>query len=212
MQAASSTPNKDAAMALVSRSLRVFPCNPDKTPMVKAWEQSASSSPFAVAVKWDATPGALPAIPVGAHGMVVIDCDRKQGGPDGVEAFHSLCTERGVDLSSAFVVETPSSGLHFYFLTQTSYGNSSSSLPEGIDVRGVGGYVIAPGAALPDGRSYRHVAGSWDALPSLPDALAALLREKRTVTLPDLSECTVDAIMRSISPLSNSARWRDGLI
>jgi hypothetical protein len=56
-------------------------------------------------------------------------------------------------MSGAFVVGTPSSGLHFYFRTTTPYGNSSGSLPDGIDVRGKGGYVIGPGATLPDGRS-----------------------------------------------------------
>ena len=162
--------------------------------MVKAWEQAASSSPFAVSVKWDATPEAIPAFPVGAHSLVVIDCDRKQGGPDGVKAFHALCAERGVDLSTAFVVETPSSGLHFYFSTQMPYGNSRGSLPDGIDVRGVGGYVIAPGATLPDGRSYRLVAGTWDTIPALPDALAALLREKRPATRVDLSGSAVEAL------------------
>lgn len=56
-----------------------------------------------------------------------------------------------------------------------------------IDVRGLGGYVIAPGATLPDGRSYRIVQGSWDAIPSLPESLAAFLQEKRSTVTPALS-------------------------
>jgi hypothetical protein len=147
--------------------------------MVKDWEDAASNRPFAVGLKWDAAPDALPAIPVGAHGLVVIDCDRKPNGVDGVTAFDALCIEQDIDLSRAFVIETPSGGLHFYFSTQTPYSNSRGSLPAGIDVRGAGGYVIAAGAVLPDGRRYRHVAGSWDAmLPPLPEALAAFLKEE----------------------------------
>lgn len=181
------SPNKEAALSLVSQGLHIFPCNPDKTPMVAAWEQSAINSPFAVGIKWDATPDALPAIPVGAHGIVVIDCDRKRAGIDGVAAFTVLCAENRIDLSDAFVVETPSTGLHFYWRTDTPFGNSRGSLPNAIDVRGVGGYVIAPGATLPDGRSYRHLAGSWDALPPLPDALATFLKAKRPATAPEPS-------------------------
>jgi hypothetical protein len=173
------TTNKDAALSLVSLGLRIFPCTPEKTPLVTGWEHAASSSPFAVSVRWDATPEALPAIPVGAHGLVVIDCDRKPNGPDGVAAFKTLCTEQGIDLSATFAVHSPSGGVHLYFRTETPYSNSRGSLPDGIDVRGVCGYVIPPGAVLPDGRSCRHVAGSWDAIPPLPDALASLLREKR---------------------------------
>jgi hypothetical protein len=182
------TTNKDAALAMASLGLHVFPCNPDKTPKVAAWEQSASASPFDIAVKWDAAPDSMPGLPVGAHGLVVIDADKRASGPNGVEAFVTLCAENRIDLSSAFVVETPSSGLHFYFSTTTPYSNSSGSLPKGIDVRGKGGYVIGPGATLPNGRSYRIVGGSWDTIPPLPDALAAFLREKRPATpsmLPD---------------------------
>jgi Bifunctional DNA primase/polymerase, N-terminal len=182
-----SSPNKDAAMALVSRGLRIFPCNLDKTPMVAAWEQNASNSPFAVSVKWDSAPDALPAVPVGAHGIVVIDCDRKPNRPDGVAAFHALCAESAIDLLSALVVETPSGGLHYYFRTETPYSNSPGSLPDGIDVRGKGGFVIAPGATLPDGRSYKHIAGSWDAIPALPEALAGFLKAKRPTETPVLT-------------------------
>ncbi len=147
--------NKNSALALASLGLHIFPCNPDKTPKVAAWEQTASASPFDIAVKWDNAPDSLPGLPIGAHGLVVIDADRKSGGPDGVAAFVALCAKQGIDLSGAFVVETPSSGLHFYFSTTTPYSNSSGFLPKGIDVRGKGGYVIGPGATLPDGRSYR---------------------------------------------------------
>jgi hypothetical protein len=184
MQAPSQSANKDAALALVNQGLRVFPCKPDKTPMVAAWEQAASNSPFAVGLH---PTEALPAIPVGLHGLVVIDCDRKPSGPDGVAAFHQLCAKLGVDLSNSFVVETPSRGLHFYYRTETAYGNSRGTLPEGCDVRGVGGYVIAPGATLPDGRSYRHLAGSWQTIPALPDALAAHLKAKRSTVVSEPS-------------------------
>lgn len=171
------SPNKAAALQLANLGFRIFPCRADKTPMVSAWEDAATNSPFAVGIRWDAEPDALPAIPVGTHGLVVIDCDRKRG-VDGVAAFHALCADHRIDLSNAFVVETPNSGIHVYWRSDVMFGNSRGSLPDGIDVRGVGGYVIAPGAMLPDGRSYGHVAGSWDALPTLPEALASFLKPK----------------------------------
>lgn len=170
--------NQAAALALASQGLHVFPCNPDKTPKIAAWEQNATNNTFSIEAKWQGNPQLLPGLPVGAHGLVVIDADRKPDGPDGVAAFHSLCAAHSIDLSSAFVVETPSTGFHFYFRSDAAYGNSRGSLPAGIDVRGKGGYVIAPGAILPDGRAYKVVHGSWDAVPALPDALAAMLRPK----------------------------------
>jgi hypothetical protein len=166
-----SSANKEAALALASRGLRIFPCKSDKTPRVAAWEQTATNSPFAVAMKWEAAPDSLAALPVGPHGLVVIDADRKAGGADGVAAFHELCAERGIDLSTAFIVQTPSGGLHFYWRTDAPYGNSRGSLPDGIDVRGLGGYVIALeprcrmdaaiGTSTAPGTQYRRSLRRW---------------------------------------------------
>ena len=165
----------------------VFPCrySPEtqehkesKKPIWDEWEQRATNNALKLIAAWQGASHLMPAIPVGAHGLLVIDCDRKPNGPDGVAAFTALCAERGIALDSAFVVETPSTGLHFYWRTEAPYGNSRGSLPAGIDCRGIGGFCVAPGAVLPDGRAYRIVQGTWDAIPTLPDALAALLRPK----------------------------------
>lgn len=69
------TTNKEAALSLASMGLRIFPCNGKKKPMVSDWEQAATSSPFSLGMTWETHPEALPAIPVGAHGFLVIDCD-----------------------------------------------------------------------------------------------------------------------------------------
>ncbi len=138
-----------------------------------------------LSLHWSKHLDALPAIPVGTHGLVVLDCDRKADGPDGVRAFEALCKHEGIDLRESFAISTPSGGVHFYFATAVAYGNSSGSLPDGIDVRGKGGYVIGPGATLPDGRSYRLAYGEWDAIPALPDALAKYLRPKLPLREPD---------------------------
>jgi hypothetical protein len=184
--------NQDAAMHLAT-IFHIFPCKylpatqerkESKKPIWEAWEPSATNNTLKLTAAWQGAPDLLPGIPVGAHGLVVIDCDRKANGPDGVAAFTALCAERDIDLSSGFVVETPSTGLHFYWRTDTPYSNSRGGLPNGIDVRAVGGFCVGPGAILPDGRSYRIVARTWDAPPSLPDALAALLREKQPARLP----------------------------
>jgi len=177
--------NRDAALSLARTGLRIFPCRPDKTPVIAEWEGRASGSPFQLGIWWDASPEALPAIPVGAHGIVVIDCDRHHAGIDGVSNFHALCAEHDIDLSNAFVVETPSTGLHYYFLSDEVFTGEVGKIAAAVDVRSDKNYVIAPGATLPDGRSYRHQAGSWDAIPALPESLAAFLKAKRPATAPE---------------------------
>lgn len=69
--------NLSAALTLANMGYRVFPCTPDKKPIVAAWEQNATSSALKIQAKWQGNPQLIPAITVGAHGLVVIDCDRK---------------------------------------------------------------------------------------------------------------------------------------
>ena len=78
------------------------------------------------------------------------------------------------------LVKTPNGGLHVYFRQPNgeALGNGRGSLPPGIDVRGAGGFVVGPGARLPDGRGWTAVAGRspiHDA-PPMPQWLVAMLR------------------------------------
>jgi len=169
--------NQSAALALASLGLHIFPCNPSKTPIWKEWEQNATDNTLKIEATWQSSPHLLPGLPVGAHGLVVIDCDVKDG-KNGVVAFHALCQEHRIDLSSAFIVDTPSGGQHFYWRSDKAFRNSVGTVAPGIDVRSSGAFVVAPGATLPDGRAYKMVQGSWDTIPALPLALAELLIPK----------------------------------
>lgn len=170
------------AQSLAKAGLHAFPCGPDKRPLVK-WRASSTDDPARLALLWRAN--ALPAIDLAASGLIVIDCDR-HGGPDGVAAFLGLIERYGLP-AGVPVVETPSGGRHYVFTQPEGepLGNATGELPKGIDVRGSGGYVIAPGAALPDGRAWRQIAGPDLAgaficgmIPVLPAWLEGMLRPR----------------------------------
>jgi len=166
--------NLETATRLAEGGFSVFPCGQDRKPLVK-WRDVSTSDPKLVRLWWDRWPDAIPAIDCGKSGLVVIDADR-HGGPDGVAAFEALAEKHGLP-EGVPVVETPRQGQHFYFRNSDELGNSSGSLPLGIDVRGVGGFVFAPGAVLSDGKT-------WQARDSL-DSFIAAFRERR---IPDLSD------------------------
>jgi len=187
--------NHKAAEALVSSGFRIFPANSDKTPCVTSWQTRASLS----LTLFSAFPDSVPALPAGANGLVIFDLDRKNG-KDGVAAFAELCASIGVDPSGTLTAETPSDGRHVYYRTAEAFGNSAALLPAGVDVRGAGGYCIAPGATLPDGRAYRIVQGSLDSIAPLPDALAAFLKRKGTPETPTLP---------TVAPVSQNATERE---
>jgi Bifunctional DNA primase/polymerase, N-terminal len=171
--------NITAALALASAGIKIFPAGADKRPLVKGWQEAATCNADQICTWWDGA-AALPAIPCGQNNLVVIDCDRHDGGADGVAAFKSLVTAHGGLPSQVPLVKTPNGGLHVYFGQPNgeALGNGRGSLPPGIDVRGAGGFVVGPGARLPDGRGWTAMVGRspiHDA-PPMPQWLVVMLR------------------------------------
>ena len=85
-----------------------------------------------------------------------------------LEADHSA-------LPKTFTVKTPSGGRHLHFTSPQPIGNSTGALPKGIDIRGKGGYVLAPGSTV-DGKPY-EIADAADVAPA-PQWLLDLIGRK----------------------------------
>ena len=149
-------PNFAAALDLAAAGVPVFPAGPDKRPLLVGWQEKASTEPGQIHKWWLAHPAALPAIVVGRAGLIVIDCDRHPGGNDGIKAFNRLVSANGGNLADVPMTKTARGGAHLFFKQPKgkALGNGRGELPDGIDVRGVGGFVIAPGAVLPDGKRW----------------------------------------------------------
>jgi hypothetical protein len=178
-------PNLTAALCLAAAGLPVFPAGPDKRPLLVGWQERASTEEEQIRDWWHAHPAALPAIVVGRAGLVVIDCDRHPGGNDGIKAFNRLVSANGAKLANVPVTRTARGGAHLFFKQPKGepLGNGRGELPNGIDVRGVGGFLIAPGAVLPDGKRWQSVNGR----PSLTDA-------HKAGTIPELPQWLADII------------------
>ena len=172
--------NLDVALALAAAGIATFPCQPGGSDAKKPcrgvfWRKESTTDLRAIERWWTAWPDAAPAIDLAKAGLLVIDADR-HGGPDGVAIWDELSLDHDV---RAPTVDTPSGGKHVYFRQPDGLrlGNSRGSLPKGIDVRGDGGYVLAPGAVMADGRTYA-AHGALEETPPLPDWLADLLQSK----------------------------------
>ena len=187
--------NLEVALSLAQAGLFVHPCNANKAPMV-AWGTEAdrrgvgsSCNPSVVDAWWRVMPTAIPGVNTGKCRLIVVDCDRHGGQNDGVTAFWDLAAGHGGIPEGCPIVTTPSEGRHVYFALPDGFmhGNSSGRLPPGIDIRGVGGQVIAPGAALPDGRRWQRAEGAPDlgeafaagTIPVLPGWLADIIRASK---------------------------------
>jgi len=165
------THNHKVALDLAARGIRVFPCRWEdgppgsdghpqwraKSPMPRVkWTVQATTDIEIINAWWLAAPLALVGMPLEQLNMVVLDPDRHPGGPDGVAAIDGMAQTYPGLLEGPYV-KTPQ-GLHYFFLQPTPrLGNAQGSLPPGINVRGDGGYVIAPGSQLPDGKTWQLI-------------------------------------------------------
>lgn len=176
--------NLETAVALARTGLAVFPCQSGgeraKQPMpFLRWREASTTDEQQIAAWWRKWPDAAPALDLAKCGLIVIDADRHDLDHDGVEAFGALMAANGFDPDSAPIVATPSQGNHHFFRQPAgrAFGNGRGNLPAGVDVRGHGGYVIAPGTVMADGRVY-ELHGNLDEAPELPDWLIALLEAR----------------------------------
>src|SRR6266516_2951721 len=162
-QGPQSLDNRQLAKALASLGLFIFPCGENKKPKPEIkWRALSTTGPHKLDEWWDRWPDALPAIDLAKSILIVLDGDRhpnKDGVVeyDGVAATERLFIEHGTNPAKIPTVLTPGGGRHYYFMQSDGsepFGNGRGALPQGVDVRGCGGYVIAPGTRLRDGRGY----------------------------------------------------------
>jgi len=184
----------EAALRLAEAGLHVFPLystdaagvcsclaraaceSPGKHPMTTNGLHAATTKASAVAGMWRVSPGANIGIATEPSGLVVIDVDGKDGRA-GPENWRRLVDRCGTGLEDTPIVDTASgTGFHVYYQTAVHRIRSLNGvLAEGIDIKAVGGYVVAPGSVIA-GRAYAFREGhGLDRLRPLPPSLAARL-------------------------------------
>ena len=149
------SPTLAAAVDLANRGWSVFPVR-GKIPWIPKEQGGRGCLDATQDVKmiegwWGRWPSAGIGLATGApSGVWVLDVD----GQDGERALRALEREHG-DLPSTVEALTPR-GRHLYWRLppQVDLRCSASRVASGIDVRGTGGYVVAPPSRHPDGGWY----------------------------------------------------------
>ncbi|WP_324653776.1 bifunctional DNA primase/polymerase [Georgenia sp. H159] len=145
---ASSAPSLElAALAYAQAGVPVFPCLPEgKAPLTQRGFHDASRDSRQVGVWWRHWPEANIGLSTGAaSGIDVVDIDMHDG--EGGFAGFERARQAGLVASWAWLVRTPSGGVHAYY----PHGPEQRSWALGtahVDFRGDGGYVIAPPSRL----------------------------------------------------------------
>lgn len=117
-------------------------------------------------------------------GIWVLDVD----GEDGEASLRDLLQKYG-DLPKTKEAITGSGGRHIYFLMppDTKVFNSVKTLAPGLDVRGDGGYVVAPPSIHPNGKSYEWSENSAETIQAAPEWLLNLLKKPINSPIPGVA-------------------------
>ena len=185
------SPLGQAAVDYARRGYWVFPCEPrGKKPLgrlVPHGLNQASNDPAVIADWWTKQPNANIGISCGPSKLVVVDVDPRHGGDESIRDLMAKYPEMDDTLTG----ETGGGGWHLCFLAPAvPISNSTGSLAPGLDVRGVGGYIVAPPSIHPDGKAYEWMAG-YGIEEKLPAKLPLPLIEALT-TSPDGADAPVD--------------------
>jgi hypothetical protein len=186
--------NYTIAIRLARTGIFVLPCSAEtKAPRLPSWPTRATNIPNGVAYYWERYGrDSMPGIAMGKSGLVAVDIDVKNG-IDGRAAF-DLLLDQHEELPRCPATKSPSGGYHLIFrqpVGREPLGNATGALPPGIDIRGVGGQIIAPGAVRDTGEFYDSVAGWPDlaesyaagTVPEIPAWLVAIIETKPAAAL-----------------------------
>lgn len=148
----------EAALRYAAEGIIVFPTRPDKKPYILDWGNAASANADQIRKWWKRWPSAGIAMPTGDRtGRLVIDLDPRHGADQSV----AVMEEEYGPLPPTLEVETGGGGRHLHFqLRGLDIHNSAGELAPGVDVRGVGGYVILPPSFHPNGNRYGWANGN----------------------------------------------------
>lgn len=164
-----------AALDYAGRGWPVFPCVPNgKAPITENGFKDAVVDEVQIRRWWKGNPNANIGIATGsASGLVVVDVDVRDGKP-GMESLLELApagweTLQGVSWSG---------GYHYFFLHPGHPLGCKNGLLPGLDVKGDGGYIIAPPSRIQN-ETYRWRNDSE--IAPLPEAVIHRFRPRQAV-------------------------------
>lgn len=126
----------------------------EKTPLTPNGFKAATRFPRIIERWWSDWPDAAVGLPTGEKtGFFALDIDNKPGGANGFDWLAEMEAEHG-PLPDTALVTSPNGGLHIYFKYVVGTRNRGA-LGAGVDIRSEGGYVLAAGSTMANGRSYK---------------------------------------------------------
>jgi hypothetical protein len=194
--------NRAVALAYAEDGIAVFACGQDKKPKPGVmWRNQSTTDPVTIRAWFKRWPDAITGIDLAKCNKVVVDSDRHNADQDGVAALAALEADPSHEPFEAHPISNTRSGGHHHIfenLADDPLGNGRGALPLGIDIRGHGGFIIAPGSVTPE--------GSWVADPDTPD----FLESHKAGTTPTVPPWLVELIRAKPDHTEKAAPGSEG--
>lgn len=148
----------DSLEVLLHRGFRIFPCRPrDKKPLLRGWQVKASSS-LSAARDWvRQNPGCNWGVATGPQSAVfILDVDG-EAGRSSLSSLERIYGPLPFTLTSRSGRSDGGEHRWFRYPADREIRNSAGTLGRGLDIRGAGGYVVAPPSTHETGSAYRWV-------------------------------------------------------
>jgi putative DNA primase/helicase len=133
-------------------------CSAGKHPRINGWKELATTDLEQIQKWWTQWPDANIGVKTGKEsGIVVVDIDNKpEQNKNGFDSIAKYEEEHGSFTFPDLKAQTPSGGEHWYYGYYPKGSKeirNSTDLLSGVDIRGEGGYIIAPPS--------NHIAGGY---------------------------------------------------
>ena len=187
---------KEWALYYADVGLAVFPLRArDKRPATENGCKAATTNKQQISDWWDKHPGSNIGIATGSvsGGVLVIDLDVDENkGVNGYEVMKEWQQENG-ELPESWQSVTGRGGYHLFY-RDTAVRQNHVGLYDGVDIRGEGGYIVAPPSIHPNGRKYEweQEPGAYE-LAQVNDRIVKFLNgpvleegEKRSFKMSDI--------------------------
>lgn len=149
---------KEWALYYAELGLAVFPlAYRNKVPAIEGGCKAATTEKSKIERWWNQNPRYNIGIATGnkSNGLVVIDLDvDKNKGIDGYEVLRDWQNKHG-ELPETWQSITGRGGYHYFYKDTITHSNKVG-LYEGVDIRGEGGYIVAPPSVHPKVEEYRQ--------------------------------------------------------
>lgn len=138
-----------AALEYAARGLSIIPLN-GKIPLTEHGSHDASRDAAQIRSWWERWPNANIGIATGKiNRLYVIDADQdERKGKYGLQSIKQWERRNG-DLPDTCMVNTGRGGKHWYYFDNAEHPNANDIIND-VDVRGEGGYVVAPPSVHPE--------------------------------------------------------------